>query len=734
MLGGLLGAAGAAGVAPFIGRAGASPRRGRLEDVEHVVILMQENRSFDHYFGTMAGVRGFGDRTALRLLPGGIDPVSQAVAESVAAVANGRAPGLGTSGIGTGSATGSAGMGPGNVFQQPDALGSGYLYPWHIDTARVDGQDTGDLPHDWNTTHQAWAGGAYHSWIASKSEMTMGYFTENDIPFHRALAQAFTLCDNYFCSIQGPTTPNRLYHWTGTIDPGGTFGGPATANPADYKPVYRWTTYPERLESAGVSWQIFANDRSGQDGYLGDYGDNPLWLFQAYHDALASPDPKVRRLAERANVTNGWQPDDGVDGKNIDYVLQQFISACSSNTLPQVSWVVAPQNYTEHPAARPIDGAAYVHRVLKALWDNPKLWESTVVLINYDENDGLFDHIVPPTAPAGTPDELLPANQPGGGTTLPQLAASGAAELGQAAGSATPQVAWGPPTPIGLGPRVPMLVVSPWSRGGWVNSEVYDHTSVLRFLEQWTGVREPNISEWRRAVCGDLTGCFDFRTSDTTIPLLPDTTALRAEADRTQSALPKPAPPAAADQVAPQQDPGTAKARPLPYQPVAWLDTTGGNLRLQLANKGTGAFQFQTYAYHPGADATVRENLVAGGGSATAGIGYGDAYDIAVHAPNGFLFEAAGARGDAALGVSAQVGGSADTPVLTVTVRNSGTSPAIVEVEGGDTFTLAPGATKDITAAASDGWYDLTLASASAVGWRRRFTGHLENGKPSRTA
>ena len=241
------GAAGAAAAASLLARmpadAATSRRKATLDDVQHVVVLMQENRSFDHYYGTMRGVRGFADRAALR-----------------------------------------------DVVRQPDLLrlDGGHLLPFRVDTSKVDGQDLGDLPHDWDTTHLAWNGGHYNQWVLGKSEMTMGYFAEGDVPFHRALAQAFTICDHYFCSIQGPTTPNRLYHWTGTIDPDGAAGGPATSNPSDYQPVYSWTTYPERLQAAGVSWQVYANDEvgdgGGEDGWVGDYGDNPLWLFQAYHE------------------------------------------------------------------------------------------------------------------------------------------------------------------------------------------------------------------------------------------------------------------------------------------------------------------------------------------------------------------------------------------------------------------------------------------------------------------
>ncbi|MFF0146440.1 phospholipase C [Amycolatopsis sulphurea] len=650
-----------------------SRRRGSLDDVEHVVVLMQENRSFDHYYGTMAGVRGYGDRARLRL-PGGAD-----------------------------------------VYHQPDAkrTDGGQMLPFHVDTALVDGQDLGELPHDWATTHQAWANGTYNAWIAAKGEMTMSYFNHEDLPFHRALASAFTLCDNYFCSIQGPTTPNRLYHLTGTIDPDGRLGGPATWNSADYKPVYRWTTYPERLQAAGISWQVYANDEigDGTNGYLGDYGDNPLWLFQAYHDALGSSDPRKRQLAERASLRAQWKPDSG-KGKDVDHVLQQFIADCKADKLPAVSWVVAPYAYCEHPAARPVDGAAYTQRVLKALWDNPKLWESTVVLINYDENDGFFDHLVPPAAAPGTPGELVPVNQPNG-----------------------PGAGTGPLTPIGLGPRVPMTVISPWSRGGWVNSQVFDHTSVLRFLEVWTGVKEPNISAWRRAICGDLTSCFDFSRRDRSIPKLPDANALRAEADRTQSKLPKPTTPPVGQQAMPEQEPGTAQARALPYQPAAYVTVGAKALDLHAANQGTAALQVSAYAYH--ADGASQRFDVGPGAAVAEKIPYSSGYDVAVHGPNGFLVEASGDTSTAGVDVAAAVCGSPSHPVFALTVTNTSPRPATITVRGRPGFVVAPRGTHRVTfdaLAGSHGWYDVTLALVGYPAWHRRFAGHLENGRPSRTS
>jgi len=146
--------------------------------------------------------------------------------------------------------------------------------------------------------------------------------------------------------------------------------------------------------------------------------------------------------------------------------------------------------------------------------------------------------------------------------------------------------AFGPPTPIGLGPRVAMTVISPWSRGGWVNSQVFDHTSVLRFLERWTGVREDNISAWRRSICGDLTSCFDFASPDPTIPLLPDTAVLRRAADANESKLPKPSPAPArpAGRADPGRRPGARSCRAVSAERRSGRD--GGAVTISMANAG----------------------------------------------------------------------------------------------------------------------------------------------------
>lgn len=381
---------------------------GKLTDIEHVVILMQENRSFDHYFGTMKGVKGFDDPGALTLPDGS------------------------------------------SVFDQPWPGGPApTLRPFRYDTSVTDAQVTPGLPHDWEDQHQALNHGAMDSWIAAKGPKTMGYFGREDIPFHWALAENFTLCNRYHCSVIGPTNPNRLYLWTGMIDPDGKFGRPAYVNDMSADdPRLTWTTYPERLEKAGVSWRIYQEEDN--------YGDNSLEWFRQFADSPRTS-PLHRRAMEKKSA--GWFEYDALN-----------------DTLPQVSWLVAPSAQTEHPDWMPAAGAQYIASKLDALAANPEVWAKTAFILTYDENDGMFDHVRPPIAPEGTPGE------------------------------------WVDGKPIGLGFRVPTIVVSPWSRGGRVCSDLLDHSSLIRFLERRFGVREPNISAWRRRTVGDLTGTFAFRS------------------------------------------------------------------------------------------------------------------------------------------------------------------------------------------------------------------------------
>jgi phospholipase C len=158
--------------------------------------------------------------------------------------------------------------------------------------------------------------------------------------------------------------------------------------------------------------------------------------------------------------------------------------------------VLAPLLNSEHPPAPEIYGEVVAADVLNTLVSNPAIWSKTALLITYDENGGFFDHVPPPTPPAGTAGEYLTANP---------LPADAAGVVG----------------PIGLGFRVPMLLVSPFSRGGFVCSQTFDHTSTLRLLEKRFGAEVPNLSPWRRSVTGDLTSAFNFVKVNPSVPALP---------------------------------------------------------------------------------------------------------------------------------------------------------------------------------------------------------------------
>jgi phospholipase C len=416
----------------------------KLSDIDHIVILMQENRSFDHYFGTLAGVRGFGDESAI-LLPQGRP-----------------------------------------VFYQPYARSrDGYVLPFHLDTKTTSAQRLHDLSHAWRTLHESWNGGRQDGWInahyrtdGASAPLTMGYYTRDDIPFYYALADAYTICDGYHASLMGPTNPNRYYWMSATIDPDGHNGGPATNNSGRR---YTWETYPERLERAGVSWRIYRPEISPEF----PVGLDVIMNFAAFQDA-----PKNSPLYENAGKM-----------RSVETLLQDI----RTSNIPSVTWIVPPYEFCEHPDMLPAAGEDYVRAILGAFWLNPSLWARTAFIIVYDENDGLFDHVVPPTPPPGTPGEFIDG------------------------------------APIGLGFRVPCLVISPFSRGGYVCSDTFDHTSTLRLIESRFGVEVPYLTAWRRQTCGDLTTAFGFgEPPDVTFPSLPNTHEALRIAVQQLSGLPSP--------------------------------------------------------------------------------------------------------------------------------------------------------------------------------------------------
>ncbi|HEV3510586.1 MAG TPA: alkaline phosphatase family protein [Candidatus Sulfotelmatobacter sp.] len=416
----------------------------KITDIEHVIILTQENRSFDHYFGSYRGVRGFSDSS--------------------------------------------------NAFQQPDPSNTtvspvGTLLPFHLDTSQSNAACTHDITHDWVPQHQSWDNGKMDGFVTSRlpinsndALLTMGYYTRADIPYYYAVADAFTLCDNYFCSVIGPTDPNRLYTMAASLDPDGKNGGPIlqtiVSNRSAMYGRLTYTTMPEQLQARGISWKVYSTpDESILGGIL---SDNVLSYFKNFQD----PSSPLHQ--------NAFGPQFPAD----------FLSDVASGNLPQVSWLIGSILTSEHPPAPSLFGESFLSLIIAALMANPLLWAKTVLFVNYDENGGFFDHVPPVTAPPGTPGEYVTAPAVPDPTVIGSPAITG---------------------PIGLGFRVPMLIISPFSRGGFVSSDLFDHTSVLRFLETRFGAEVPNLSAWRRATVGDLTTAFNFKGLDLSIPNLPST-------------------------------------------------------------------------------------------------------------------------------------------------------------------------------------------------------------------
>ncbi|GGY43502.1 phosphocholine-specific phospholipase C [Pseudoduganella albidiflava] len=669
-----LGGTAAAGVlgamSPLLREALAVPARratGTLADVRHVVILMQENRSFDHYFGTLAGVRGFGDRMAIPLRDGR------------------------------------------TVWQQHN--GRRIVMPYRLDARAGNAQPALDLPHTWPDAQAAWDDGRLNAWPRSKTDASMAYYTRAELPIQFALAEAFTLCDAYHCSLQGGTNPNRLFLMTGTNDPSGRHGGPAIDNRMEgFGPPeqgFTWATYPERLEAAGVSWKVYTD-------MADNYDCNMLTTFRTFREAHAS-----RHNAARPNAL----ADKGISSTLGNATLDGLRDDVVNGRLPQVSWVISPRLYSEHPGpSTPVQGGAYTLQVLEALLADPEVWSGTVFLQMYDENDAFFDHVPPPAPPA-----LLRDGTRSGKSTVP---------FGDEC--------HGDGLLYGLGPRVPMVVMSPWSKGGWVNSEVFDHTSVLRFLERRFGVAEPNISAWRRAVCGDLTSCFDFASPDAATPRLPVFGTAQADAERArQRATPAIDVPVEGAQAAPRQEPGTRPSRALPYRLEVRFEVQDARLEapaapgasgvpLTFVNSGTAGAVFHVYDRLRLGRPPRRYTVEAGKELAElwtppgeAGAIPPEAYDLWILGPNGF-HRALRGSGPQELAVHAVREGDR----LALELRNTGTvarQATLTMLAYADaaprTVTVAPGGVERIRLPGP--WYDAQVESNGAA-WR--FAGRVETG------
>ncbi len=334
--------------------------------IEHVVILMMENRSFDHWFGWLRDDEGYHERG--RTNYGGgftidaapdqtyLDPEGHAV--STFSMAGGASP-VGYRGCG---------------FEDPG--------------------------HSW-TAGRAQRDGGFLAEGSNNDEFALGHMAPQDLPLHARLARRFTTFDRYHCSLLSSTQPNRRYLH-------GAQSGGYTNNYIPIKELgHQWPTIWDRLISARVPVRSFSADLPS----LAFYGERLTPMFGA---------------------------------------IDEYFEACHAGQLPSVTFIDPPYmpwwQADDHPLCDPAAGQRFLRDVFRAFTRSPQ-WEKGMFVLTYDEWGGFFDHVAPPVLP-----DLLASDDDG-------------TNFGQA------------------GFRVPTIVASPYSRPGFVDHRLYDHTSIMRFLE-----------------------------------------------------------------------------------------------------------------------------------------------------------------------------------------------------------------------------------------------------------
>lgn len=743
-----------------------APEGTTFYDAEHIVFLMQENRSFDHIFGCMKGVRGFND-PRIKTLPD-----------------------------------------QNKAWIQKSKNGDAHA-PFHIDINKTKVTWQGGLPHDWPDQSRARNNGKYDQWIPQKTEMCMGYFNRADVPFYYALADAFTLCDHYFCSSLTGTTPNRLFFWTGTIrEKLNGNSKPAVRNSqaeSRHNAFVDWSTFPELLEDNGISWKIYQNEiwtaklEDRTDYWLGNYGDNAIEYvkrhqvklaayFRKHGDATAQPALTAEQVLARYNqlgqkeknlidkaFSNNMEvaeylqlkpyrfTDDAGKQQTVQIpagdIFHQFRKDVDSGNLPTVSWLAAPQAFSDHTSS-PLYGTWYVSEALNILTKNPEVWKKTIFILNYDENDGYYDHLPPFVVPD--------PNDPATGKVSEGI------DITSDFDTATN---W----PIGLGYRVPMIIASPWSKGGFINSQIHDHTSTLMFLEKFlqkkTGknIVSKNISSWRRTVCGDLTSA--FRPYNGERYPLPEFLKKTQVIDNIQNAKNKPAQvipqpltaaeiasinqnhpfSAPASQWVAEQEKGTRPACALPYIIYAdcHLTKERGTVELKFeaaANDhhiGTAFNMYTPSAYKKEAGKTwfytVKEKDTL---TDSLQLQHFDRniYDLCINGVNGFFRHYRGNAEDGDLSVSCNYEekkglvlrytgniilgiSNHDNKAITILLTDNAYGRKLQQ------FTIEAGGKKNIQVdlKKSNGWYDFTLTVKGNEIFKKQYAGHVETGEISIT-
>jgi phospholipase C len=277
--------------------------------LRHVIISCQENRSFDHYYGYAPQVQA-------------------------------------------------KGYGPPAGYFQPDAAGNPH-YPFEFMSL-----ETPDPPHSWNAVHEQWNGGAMDGFYKSSAarigdgDAAIGYYTARQLPFYYSLFNNSALCANYFCSLLGPTWPNRFYF------AGGTSGGITTNGIWGYG-IFDYPIILDLLDEAGVTWKVY---NITWDSVPYGNTDNVFVFWKNFaHD--------VRTLGSKG----------------------QYLQDLKNGELPQVSWVITSfaRGLDEHPPASVAVGMGVQEELITALRGS-SAWSSSAFLLTYDEHGGYFDHVAPP--------------------------------------------------------------------------------------------------------------------------------------------------------------------------------------------------------------------------------------------------------------------------------------------------------------------------------------------------
>jgi len=773
-------------------------------DAEHIVFLMQENRSFDHCYGTLQGVRGFDDPRAMNL--------------------------------------------PNNnrVWLQSNKAGKTYI-PFNLDIKNSKATWMHSLPHSWNNQVDARNNGKMNGWLESKKSgnkeyahmpLTMGYYDRKDIPFYYALADAFTVCDQNFCSSLTGTSPNRCFFWSGTVRQEQNENSPAKVynDNIDYQDL-NWKTFPERLEEAGISWKVYQNELSigvgfegEEDDWLSNFSDNDLEFFKQYNvrlhkayrdylpERIAALEASINELQkqqqtavtakvlgekkaelektkaeiaewtserfdklsdfeknihQKAFVTNTNDPDyhkletltydDNGVKREVQVpkgdVLHRFREDVNNGKLPTVSWLVSSSNFSDHPSS-PWYGAWYISEVMDILTKNPEVWKKTIFILNYDENDGYFDHVSPFAPPHSA--------KPGTGKCSANLDTS-VEHVTKEQNDSNSEISNNSKreNSIGLGFRVPMIVASPWSRGGWVNSQVFDHTSCLQFLETFlsnkTGkaLKETNISSWRRVVCGDLTSVFrPYNGEKIAYPIsldrnktiqsihssqfkeLPHFKELDEQEIKTINADP------ASFKAFPRQEKGKRQSCALPYELHANGNLNGTRDSFEISMKcgpASGApFKVCTHTLNHDADkASGQMRVWDFAVKANDEINYewplndfeNGRYQLVLNGPNGFSRHFAGNKSDPEIEVTVLYSKNGDLEMDLVNLNKLEAYHVTIADQSykqpPQKISLKPGQKirKVVSLQTSHHWYDLNITADGYESFLRKYAGRVETGQ-----